>query len=136
MTAWEDDAARDAEVTAKLAEIRAEARRRVPEWEPWMTARVGFGACGFGGHMPGQAWNNLQQMLGGNASAERAEWALDVVDELGSDIPEQWRSAALARIADPSGSWADIGDALGLTKHQARGFIRSLVDRAERLAPQ
>ncbi len=30
------DAARDAEVTALLAAARERARRRVPEWEPWM----------------------------------------------------------------------------------------------------
>ncbi len=30
----------------RLAEIRAEAARRVPEWEPWMTELVGFGGAG------------------------------------------------------------------------------------------
>ncbi len=30
------DAARDAEVAAQLAAILKKARRRVPQWEPWM----------------------------------------------------------------------------------------------------
>ena len=36
----------DEECARRVSAIQAEARQRVPEWEPWMTDKVGYGGVG------------------------------------------------------------------------------------------
>ena len=70
--------------------------------------------------------NASRSRQSGRRDAERARRALEM---LGDTVSQRMREVAEARIADPEASWGGIGRKLGLTRDQASGLFRRLMER-------
>jgi len=85
----------------------------------------------------GEAENSLAALQAANerrtleASGRNRKLAAAALMRLGMDCPPHWEEVATEVILHSECSWSEIGQRLGLTRHQAVSRFRSLLDAAD-----